>query len=617
MRVLDSIRNEAAGTKWSQQYALNNINEEDVGQARAKAYIHLYLKVMFGLSDFSEREAYVTDGAHDGGIDGYYIDRENREIHLIQSKFRRTEENFEQKEIDPQEVLVMDIDRITGGNETNENGQSYNGKILGLIRNISQLPDVARYNYRVAIIANCKLPPAQIRKLTGGYNANVFDFSCSYNQLVFPIISGTYFRANDVTIRIDLDNKSAGAKTSYSVSTKDYECEITVLFLPTIEIAKIIDKFRNTLLEYNPRSYLEFEGQTVNKSIRETLLKPDSNEFALMNNGLTILSSETNINERIGQHNKAQLRILSPQIINGGQTAYTLGRAMNEDPETAAARFAGKEVLTKIITLTPKDPNVDTSEERHRLIREISEATNRQSPVVNADRLANDPKYLEIQKVLFEKFGILYERKRGEFSDGVKAGYISERDVLERNLFLRIFLTAHGQLDAARRKKIFVSHSLKLDELTDEAKLEKFIDAYRCFKHLAPRNTNTPRKYRDVLAQAFIYVERTSGEKDIEHRIAHTSRIWNSLLELVAVKRERYVKRMLERKTGRQHEAFDVEAWMTGKDFEQDVRSFVATDDVPADATRAGPRRKSAVEAHDGFENNVPAETIVSAAQEL
>jgi len=105
------------------------------------------------------------------------------------------------------------------------------------------------------------LPQQQIRKLTGDYNATVFNFERSYNELVFPVVCGTYFRAGDVSIHLDLTHKSAGARTSYTVDTPSYICEVTVVFVPTIEIARIMDQFRNSILEYNPRSYLEFEGQ--------------------------------------------------------------------------------------------------------------------------------------------------------------------------------------------------------------------------------------------------------------------------------------------------------------------------------------------------------------------
>ncbi len=376
----------------------------------------------------------VTDGSYDGGIDGFFIDRESKRIYLLQSKFRNTEKNFEEKNINNEELLAMDIERITTGHDKDEAGNQYNGKIQGLIRKISEIGDVARYNYQVAILANCSISSQNVRKLTGGFNADIFDFSRVYNDLVFPIISGTYFKASDLTIKLDLNNKSAGAKTSYSVNTPSYECEITVLFVPAIEIAEVMDKYRNSVLEFNPRSYLDLDGQNVNAAIKETLLRPDSNEFALMNNGLTILSDETNLNERIGQHNKAQLRLLNPQIINGGQTAYTLSRALNEDRENAAQRFQGKEVLVKVITLTAKDASQDNVAERRRLIDEISAATNRQTAVITTDKFSNESIHLDVQKLLFDRFGLLYERKRGEFSDGVFAGYIDRSDVLDRTL---------------------------------------------------------------------------------------------------------------------------------------------------------------------------------------
>jgi hypothetical protein len=481
LRILDAIRKESADTKWDKQYAHSSSEPDAIKQARSKAFIHLYLKVMFGLADFSMREAFITDGNNDGGIDGYYIDRDTRRIYLIQSKFRSTEMNFETKEIDIGELLVMDIDRITGGKPENAKGETYNGKIQGLIRRISEIPDIARYNYHVVILANCSLPTEQLRRFTEGHPATVFNFERSYNELVFPIVSGTYHRAQDVTIRLDLNNKSAGAKTSYSVETPEYQCEITVLFVPTLEIAKTMDKYRNTILEYNPRSYLELEGKQVNLAIRETLTQPDSNAFALMNNGITILSDETSLNERIGQENKAQLHLLRPQIINGGQTAYTLSRIYNEDKDGAEGRFAGKEVLTKIITLTPKDQKKDTSVERLKLIDEISTASNRQTPVINADRASNDLMYKRLQLVLFDRFGVLFERKRGEFNDGLVADYISRAQVLERNLFVRIFFAARGELNAARKKRIFLHHSLRLEQLTDSSALDAFADRYDLF----------------------------------------------------------------------------------------------------------------------------------------
>ena len=60
---------------------------------------------MFGITDFKTRENTITDRSYDGGIDGYFISEESKKIYLIQSKFRTTEKNFEEKEIMLEEIL--------------------------------------------------------------------------------------------------------------------------------------------------------------------------------------------------------------------------------------------------------------------------------------------------------------------------------------------------------------------------------------------------------------------------------------------------------------------------------------------------------------------------------
>jgi hypothetical protein len=510
-----------------------------------------------------------------GGVDGYFIDKEARVIHILQSKFRTTERNFEGKNILPEEILAMDVDRIARGHKSNAEGIEYNGKVQGLIRKISEIEDIARYDYTVVIIANCALTNESVKRLTGGFAGKVFDFAEAYDKLVFPVVSGTFFKARDITIQLDLSNKSAGAKTSYAVSTPAYECEITVLFVPTLEIAKTMDRFRNSILESNPRSYLDLDGQAVNASIRETLLRPDSNEFALMNNGLTILSDETNLSERVGQHNKAQIRLLNPQIINGGQTAYTLSRIYNQDKQNAEINFAGKEVLTKVITLTKKETTLDSLAERGRLIEEISAATNRQTAVISTDKFANDDVQLKLQRLLFDKFGILYERKRGEFSDGVFSGYIDRSQILDRALFLRILLALSGQMARATRRRVFAVHGLSDEQLLDSAALDRFWLAYGYFLKMAPRNTNAPKKYRDVLAKVIMAVSmhRVGVTGDI---LTSVDRAWSALLRAVSKEGGRYSSVFIERETGNARLAFSPDKWMNSADFQRDVIAFVS-----------------------------------------
>src|SRR5215212_3896133 len=93
IKVLDELQKEAP-IEYKRYYPLET-NEDAVNKARSLAYIHLFLKVRFGLIDFKEREAFITDGTNDGGIDAYYIDKESKTIYYIQSKCRTNQKGFE------------------------------------------------------------------------------------------------------------------------------------------------------------------------------------------------------------------------------------------------------------------------------------------------------------------------------------------------------------------------------------------------------------------------------------------------------------------------------------------------------------------------------------------
>lgn len=483
VNILDKIRIEAP-ENLEKTYRPDSTELEKINSARARAFIHLFLKVSFGLMEFKEREKNITDSSYDGGIDGYYIDKEDRLVYLIQSKFRTTKTNFESKDISYDEILCMDVERILKGESHDEAGNEYNGKIKQLQRELSETDNISKFNYKIIILANLKdIQPARLRKLTDGYNADVFDYTRTYNELVFPVISGTLFTAHDICIPIDLSAKNAGSKISYTVKTKASTCEITVLFVPVLEIAKVMSKYKNSILKYNPRSYLEFQGQAVNASIRKTVIGNNTNEFALYNNGITMISDDTSINERIGQKNKAQLSIKNPQIINGGQTSYILSRIYEETPiEKLEETFNEKEVLLKIITLIDNDNDKNKLE----LIEAVSEATNKQTPVINADKFANEPIHQQIQRSLFDHFGMLYERKRGEFADGLNFGYITPDQVIERNFFLRIYFAANGDINLGSQKKLFQKNPERKLKI-DYDKIRKFYIGHHLFDELTKK----------------------------------------------------------------------------------------------------------------------------------
>lgn len=484
VRILDQIRKEAPA-EYKNYYPLET-DLEKLCQARSKSLIHLYLKVKFGLLDFKERETYVTDGTDDGGIDGYYIDTEAKRIYMIQSKFRTTADNFKFKDAELKDILKMDVDRILKGESCYESGKSYNGKIQSLIKNIQAIPNIALYTYQVILLVNLTgVSASDLNKLIG-YDAEVLNYSRCYDELVFPVVTGTYFSAKDVFVYLDLTGKSGGSRVRYDVATEFAECEITVLFVPTIEIAKILNKYKNSILRYNPRSYLDLVSNPVNTEIARTITEKTTNEFALFNNGITMLSEDTFVMEGTARKNTAQLKVTNPQILNGGQTAYTLSKIYSDHCKSgdAAKIFENKEVLVRIITFRDKAETPEQNTKRLQLIEAVSKATNQQTFVTEADRRSNDKVQIEIQRKLFDEFGLFYERKRGEFWNGRQDGYIDAHEVIDRELFLRICLAGNGYASQARRNSEVVIFRTPgfYNMLNKPNSLHQYFFGFLCYK---------------------------------------------------------------------------------------------------------------------------------------
>ena len=503
--IIDSLCNEAPA-EYRRYHP--SMNDDAKRQARSRAFIHLFLKVKFGLTEFLDRETFITDDPSDGGIDAYYIDNEDKVIYLIQSKFRNSDDNFQSKEITLQDLLAMDINRILDGEENDEAGTPYNGKIHAFIERINEISDMPRYTRKVIILANVKKSIApQLKRLTGGYNCEIYNFERVYNELVFPLISGSYYNIKELKITLNVDKDSAGHRIQYYPETKYGECTVNALYVPTLEIAKILSKYKNSILKYNPRSYLDLQGGSANSKIANSIENIQTNEFALFNNGITMLSDETEYSDKVGKRNKAEVIVTNPQIINGGQTAYTLSILYDKHKiDNTLDIFNDKEVLLKIISFdNPSDESrIDA---KLKLIEDISIATNQQSPVYEADRRANDAIQIQLQKLIFQDFGLYYERKRGEFGDGLRQGYIRRSQIIDRERYLRICLAANGEPVRARS-----SNANKLFEkgifdsiLPDTSNYRKSIYAYMAFERVT-RFTSTSSNVNDIARYAIACV---------------------------------------------------------------------------------------------------------------
>jgi len=480
LNVLDGICKEAP-EDFKSYHDLGS--KQKLVNARSKAFIHLLLKARFGILKFSEREKLITDGPHDGGIDAYFIDKENKKIYFIQSKFRSTRDNFDNKAISADDLIKMELKNITEGKFFDSKGDEFNSKIKDFIKELSGLENHARYKFQVIFLGNLQnYSGEQIRRLTEGFEYEIYNFERTYKELMYSICSGIHHKPDDIYITLGLSNKINPLLTQ-TINTKQGKFDVWITFIPVREIGRIMTQYKNSLLRYNPRNYLTLSDNPVNKKISESITKQKENDFAILNNGLTLLANFFNFSQGTGKQNRGEIVMSNPQIINGGQTAYTLGSIYENYKDDLENTFGDKEVLIKAIVAEDVD-SLDPE-----FINSISNATNQQTRVNEADRRANDEIQIRIQKLIFDEFGYYYERKKGEFYPGISLGYIDKGLIIKRDNFLRSYYASRGFPGHARSAgsdALFSEN--KFREIMDDPKnFKKMFFAYLIHKNLSGR----------------------------------------------------------------------------------------------------------------------------------
>ena len=269
------------------------------------------------------------------------------------------------------------------------------------------------------------------------------------------------------------------------------------MFIPTYEVGRILSKYKNAILKYNPRNFLSLKKKSVNENIRASIIDNEKNNFAILNNGLTILSDNVKIQDSTGKENQGQLILTRPQILNGGQTAYTLSTIFDDFANKPSNPLAGKEVLVKIVT-----PINDSVSADSKFIDLISNATNQQNEVSEADRRSNHEIQLNLQARIYNEYGYLYERKSGEYHDGIKNAYVKKNLVIDRLQFIKAYWAFKGHPAAARRtsEKVIFKEENFYKILHDVKAYNEMFFAYLLFKELE-RLEGTFKKKQESVAK--------------------------------------------------------------------------------------------------------------------
>ncbi len=573
INILDKICEGAPGNFVSYKANKNNINA--LNQARSKAFIHLFLKVKRGMTSFEERHNFITDGTQDGGVDAYHIDRENKKILFIQSKFRTNKNNFESKKITANDLVSMEIKRILRGENKDSRNVQFSEKIKKFQDEWSKIGDQAYYEYYVVILGNLEnYSDEQIKRIIDNSNYEIFDFKRSYNELVFPLCAGTYYDPKEIKITIDLTSKEQST-LKQEISTNLGDFPIRVLFVPTKEIGRVMAKYKNSILKYNPRNFLSLSTSKINQKIRESIVNDRANDFAIYNNGITMIADSFKLTESTGTKNVGQAIMTDPQIINGGQTAYVLSKIYEEQKNNDYSIFDGKEVMLKVIILSnDTEINVD-------FIEQISNATNQQTRVEEADRRSNDKIQILLEKQIFDTYGFFYERKKGEFYHGLDKKYIDKNCMVNRYDLLKAYLAWLGDASNARRsgsETLFKEKRFK-EIMKKTSDYPKMFFAYKLLKNIEvmkpiEKNIFGPSiKYGKMAIIAA--VATLDGDEDIN--ISNVDEIARQKIKKISSKWSDFIKYVIKNKKNSLYVSdrnLDFDMYYKGRTVNQDIKDF-------------------------------------------
>ncbi len=368
-----------------------SINNDDV-RLKSLAFVYLCTKTLLDL-DPDETFDCLTEGGGDFGVDALHMTEEidgEFTVTLIQARYKSDlsgNSHFPENGIN---VLINAIRHIFDPSaelgHINERLKFKVEEVRSMIRDgyIPQIRAIACNNGQKWADA------AQEAIERAGFGDQVTWEHVNHNVLI-----NILQRIKPVDETLSLVGKAIVEDMNFS--------RVCVGRIPATEVALLMKRHGERLLERNIRRYLGLHGNRVNEGIRHTLYSDPAN-FYFFNNGLTMICDDFSYNAL--QSSDYQIKVGNLQIVNGGQTCMTIFKTMEEMERKGKDFPKEASVLVRIYKL-PKD-NED-------IVLRITQATNSQNPVDLKDLRANDEKQQRLE-VSIKELGYHYRRKRMEGS---------------------------------------------------------------------------------------------------------------------------------------------------------------------------------------------------------
>lgn len=469
----------------------------DDNRLKSLSFVFLCVKTMLDLSD-EETFDCLTEGSGDFGVDAIHLSEEydgEFTVTLFQGKYKHNIEgnsNFEES------AIILMVRAI----QTLFNPSSPLGHVnLRLKTKVEEIRSLIRDGY---------IPQVRALACNNGLKWNESAEEEILRSNFGEQVSWEHVN-HDRLVKILQSTKTVNGTLKFSgdAIVEDFNySRVFVGRIPAEEIAALIERHGERLLERNVRRYLGLQGNRVNEAIRDTLLGNDSNNFYFYNNGITLTCDNFSYNAI--QKGDYIVNVENLQIINGGQTCMTIFKTM----KTMSAEKNPNEafVLVRLYQL-PSDNND--------LVNRITFATNNQTPVDLYDLRSND----EIQRRLeldISQFDYKYIRNRTELRG--KKGVITPR--LAAEAILSVWLERPHQA----RSFFFREYYAKLYDtiFTDDLNGAQVIIASTIFLISDKQRRKEPEKGPTLVGYASSFIAMQMGKyllsdmgcssKDITHK---------------------------------------------------------------------------------------------------
>ncbi|ARN89127.1 AIPR family protein [Levilactobacillus brevis] len=331
----------------------------------------------------TEYRNYFVNGSNDGGIDMFYYDDKSAVLGILQTKYSENiDVNSATAEI---QKILRTVDKLQQHDFSNLS-QAVKDKFRGLNDGINE--DVT---YEITLVTTATFDKEKVLMNIGSTKSfkksvdfDIVDGS-DLKQKIYTIENGIQ-RVDDGKLELINVINQSGRNMEYSSNSK----KGIFVSAKASSIKKLYDLYENKgLFDLNVRKYIKRTG--IDNGIIKTIQK-DPTEFWFLNNGLTIATSNYQIDGNV-------IHLQDFSVVNGAQTTTLIARNLKNSD------FA---VPVKVIA-----PATELEgDQQDNFFSGVSEATNSQKPIRPQDLKANTRELRALQRTL-KPYNIFLKIKQG------------------------------------------------------------------------------------------------------------------------------------------------------------------------------------------------------------